>query len=125
MNAIKIALIATLTLAPSMLLAQASAPAPTPAAPPAATRTPGQHDYNINQRKSNQQGRIAQGVQSGKLTAGQTAHLEHQEAGINHEERGMRAQDNGHLTAQDRKTIHRQQNQESRRIYRDKHSTTK
>lgn len=27
---------------------------------------------------------------------------------------------NGHLTKQDRRTIHRQQNQESRRIYRDK-----
>ena len=43
------------------------------------------------------------------------------EAGI-YEERGMRAQDNGHLTTQDRRTINHQQNQESRRIYRDKHN---
>ena len=49
-------------------------------------------------------------------------HLEHQEAGINREERGMRAQDNGRLTRQDRSTLHKQQNQESRRIYRDKHN---
>ena len=56
------------------------------------------------------------------MTARETGHLEHQEAGINREERGMRAQDNGHLTHQDRKTIHHQQNQESRRIYRDKHN---
>jgi hypothetical protein len=48
--------------------------------------------------------------------------FEHQEAGINKEERGMRAQDNGHLTKTDRKTLHQQQNQESRRIYRDKHN---
>ena len=75
----------------------------------------------IAQRKENQQDRIANGVKNGQLTAGQTARLEHQEAGINKEERGMRAQDNGHLTKQDRKTIHAQQNQESRRIYRDKH----
>jgi hypothetical protein len=34
----------------------------------------------------------------------------------------MRAQDNGHLTKTDRKTLHQQQNQESRRIYRDKHN---
>ncbi|HTW62072.1 MAG TPA: hypothetical protein VMD55_09705 [Terracidiphilus sp.] len=87
----------------------------------AQTPTPGKHDWNINQRKGDQQQRIAQGVKSGKLTAGQTSRLEHQEAGINREERGMRAQDNGHLTAQDRATIHHQQNQESRRIYRDKH----
>jgi hypothetical protein len=84
--------------------------------------TPGQHDYNINQRKENQQDRIAQGVKSGRLTAGETARLEHQQAGINKEERGMRAQDNGHLTQADRKTLHQQQNQESRRIYRDKHN---
>ena len=30
---------------------------------------------------------------------------------------------NGHLTKQDRSTIHKQQNQESRRIYRDKHNS--
>ena len=34
----------------------------------------------------------------------------------------MRAQDNGKLTAQDRRTLNRQQNAESRRIYRDKHN---
>jgi hypothetical protein len=89
----------------------------------AQTPTPGRNDYNINQRKGDQQQRIAQGVGSGQLTAGETSRLEHQEAGINHEERGMRAQDNGHLTAQDRQTIHQQQNQESRRIYRDKHNS--
>ena len=93
-----------------------------PAAMIAQTPTPGAHDWNINQRKVAQQDRIAQGVRSGQLTAGETARLERQEAGINREERGMRAQDNGHLTAQDRRTIHAQQNQESRRIYRDKHN---
>ncbi len=88
----------------------------------AQTPTPGAHDYDINQRKAGQQGRIANGVKSGQLTAGETSRLEHQEAGINREERGMRAQDNGHLTKQDRQVIHAQQNQESRRIYRDKHN---
>ena len=87
-----------------------------------ATPTPGRNDYNVNQRKNAQQQRIGQGVRSGQLTARETGHLERQEAGINREERGMRAQDNGHLTAQDRRTLHHQQNQESRRIYRDKHN---
>jgi hypothetical protein len=108
MNLTKLALIASLTLAPAAIFAQ--------------TPTPGQHDYNINQRKIDQQDRIAQGVKSGQLTAGETGRLEHQEAGINKEERGMRAQDNGHLTKADRQTIHQQQNQESRRIYRNKHN---
>lgn len=104
----------SLCVTPAALLAQAPAPVPTP--------TPGQHDHDISQRKGTQQGRIGQGVQNGQLTARETGHLEHQEAGINREERGMRAQDNGRLTGQDRKTLHRQQNQESRRIYRDKHN---
>jgi hypothetical protein len=109
MNLARLALIATFTLAPAAVFAQS-------------TPTPGQHDYNINQRKTDQQARIAQGVRSGQLTAGETSRLEHQEAGINREERGMRAQDNGHLTRSDRRTLHQQQNQESRRIYRDKHN---
>jgi hypothetical protein len=109
MNLTKLALIASLTLAPAAIFAQT-------------TPTPGQHDYNINQRKENQQDRIGQGVKSGQLTAGETSRLEHQQAGINKEERGMRAQDNGHLTKTDRQTLHQQQNQESRRIYRDKHN---
>jgi hypothetical protein len=108
MNVTKLVLIASLTMAPAAIFAQ--------------TPTPGQHDYDINQRKVAQQDRIAQGVRSGQLTAGETSRLEHQEAGINREERGMRAQDNGHLTRSDRQTLHQQQNQESRRIYRDKHN---
>ena len=100
---------AALAFAPVALFAQA-----------ATTTTP---DPTIGQRKVDQQDRIAQGVKSGELTAGETSHLEHQEAGINKEESGMKAQDNGHLTAQDRKTINHQQNVESRRIHRDKHNT--
>lgn len=105
-------LASALVLAPAAMVAQTTSTTP----------TPGAHDYNINQRKVDQQDRIAQGVKSGQLTAGETGRLEHQEAGINREERGMRAQDNGHLTKQDRQTLHAQQNQESRRIYRDKHN---
>lgn len=112
MNIKQMVLTATLILTPAALMAQT--PVPTP--------MPGHNAYNINKRKGNQQKRIAQGVRSGQLTAGETSHLEHQEAGINREERGMRAEDNGHLTRQDRRTIHSQQNQESRRIYRDKHN---
>ena len=106
----------------ALALGLAGAPTATPAAPAQATPTPGRNDHNINQRKADQQGRIAQGDRSGQLTNGETRHLEKQEHGINKEEHGMRAQDNGHLTKQDRQTLHKQQNQESRRIYRDKHN---
>ena len=111
MNLKSALLTAAITLSPVAIFAQTT----TPAAP--------ENSATINQRKANQQERIGNGVKSGQLTAGETSHLEHQEAGINKEERGMRAQDNGHLTKQDRRTLTKQQNQESRRIYRDKHNS--
>ena len=76
----------------------------------------------INQRKDDQQDRIAQGVRSGQLTPRETAHLERQESRINREEHYMRAEDHGGLTTQDRRILTHQQNRESRRIYRDKHN---
>lgn len=104
-------LVASLVLAPSLLAQSTPTPTPKPA--------------TIGQRQENQQDRIAQGVKSGQLTAGETSHLEHQEAAIQTEKHAMRAQDNGKLTAQDKRTLTRQQNQESRRIYRDKHNGRK
>ena len=76
----------------------------------------------IQQRKENQQDRIAQGVKSGQLTPKETAHLEKKEAQINKEERKDRAANGGKLTPQDKKQITRQQNRESRKIYRAKHN---
>ena len=77
---------------------------------------------SIQQRKENQHDRIAQGVKSGELTAGETANLEKKEASINQEERDMRKLDNGKLTAADRTTINQQQNQLNKQIYQDKHN---
>ena len=77
---------------------------------------------SIQDRKENQQDRIAQGVGSGQLTAGETANLEKKEADLNQEERDMRKLDSGHLTAADRATLQQQQNQLSGQIYRDKHN---
>ncbi|MGA8368224.1 MAG: hypothetical protein ACLQMT_09195 [Candidatus Acidiferrales bacterium] len=76
----------------------------------------------IQQRKENQQDRIANGVQSGQLTAGETKNLEVKEAGINHEEHTMRSDDDGHLTSADRARLDNQQNHLSNNIYRDKHN---
>jgi len=76
----------------------------------------------IQQRKDNQQERIAQGVASGQLTAGETARLERREAALNHEERSMRAANGGTLTAGDRAVINRQQNRLSGNIYRLRHN---
>jgi hypothetical protein len=76
----------------------------------------------INQRKENQQDRIANGVASGQFTAGETANLEKKESNFNKEEKLMRSEDNGKLTSADRKVLNQQQNQLSKQIYQDKHN---
>jgi hypothetical protein len=89
--------------------------------PAAAQTTPAAAPATINQRKENQQDRIANGIQSGELTAGETRNLERKESTINHEEHDMRKLDNGHLTAADRATLNQQQNVVSKDIYKQKH----
>jgi hypothetical protein len=76
----------------------------------------------VNQRRENQQDRIAQGVRSGQLTARETANLEHKEARLNARVRDDREDHNGHLTARERANVNRTENHLSRDIYRDKHN---
>jgi hypothetical protein len=76
----------------------------------------------IQDRKENQQDRIANGVKSGELTAGETSNLEKKESNLNHEEKDMRSLDNGKLTAADKTTLNQQQNKLSGQIYQDKHN---
>jgi hypothetical protein len=79
-------------------------------------------DPSIAQRKENQQDRIANGVKSGQLTAGETGNLETKEAAINGETKADRAANGGKLTAAEKSKINGQQNQLSKQIYQDKHN---
>jgi hypothetical protein len=72
----------------------------------------------VNPRRENQQDRIAQGVSSGQLTAGETANLEKKEAAINQEVHFDRTLNGGKLTSAERKQVNQQQNQMSRKIYK-------
>ena len=76
----------------------------------------------IAERKENQQDRIANGVKSGQLTAGETSNLESKEAAINGETRADRAANGGKLTPAEKQQINQQQNQVSKQIYQDKHN---
>ena len=106
-----------LLLAGSVALAQSS----TPSNPPAQTKP----DPTIAQRKENQQDRIANGVQSGQLTAGETANLENQQRAINLESLADRQANGGKLTPAERQQVNREQNQASKNIYKDKHNAAK
>ena len=102
---------------PSQSQSGSSAPAAAPAATPAPAAKP-----TVAQRKENQQDRIAQGVKSGQLTAGETSKLETKEAAINGETKADRAANGGKLTSAEKTQINGQQNQLSKQIYADKHN---
>src|SRR5579863_1911453 len=79
-------------------------------------------DPTVNQRRENQQDRIANGIQSGQLTAGETKNLEGREANLNREIRDDRQADGGKLTSTEKQQVNQQQNNLSNKIYQDKHN---
>jgi hypothetical protein len=90
-------------------------------APSGSSATPAS-DPSIAQRKENQQDRIANGVQSGQLTAGETSKLETKQAAINGETKADRKANGGKLTPREKAKINGQQNRLSKQIYQDKHN---
>jgi hypothetical protein len=106
---------AAVLLLGTVALAQDSSSSSTPST---TTPKPGE----VAQRKENQQDRIANGVQSGQLTAGETSKLESKEAAINGETRADRAANGGKLTGAEKQQINQQQNKLSNQIYNDKHN---
>jgi hypothetical protein len=105
-----------------LLLAAGARAQNTPAPSTTTTASPSTQTPTVGQRKENQQDRIAQGVKSGQLTPGETAHLETKEAAINGETRADRAANGGKLTLAEKQQINGQQNQLSKQIHNDKHN---
>ena len=104
------------------VLAQDPSSQSSPAAATPAAATEKKPDPSIGQRKENQQDRIANGVKSGQLTAGETANLEKKEAAINKETKADRAANGGKLTSTEKAQVNKQQNQVSKQVYADKHN---
>jgi hypothetical protein len=77
---------------------------------------------SVNGRRYNQQGRIANGISSGQMTAGETKNIEGREAGLNKEIHNDRSANGGTLTPQERGQVNQQQNNLSHSIYNDKHN---
>ena len=90
--------------------------------PTSTQQTTDPKEGSVNDRRQDQQGRIANGVQSGQLTAGETKNLEGREANLNREIKDDRQADGGKLTTQERQQVNRQQNNLSKSIYQDKHN---
>ena len=90
----------------------------------AQTTTPNQpaKPATVNQRRQNQQDRIAQGVKSGQLDAKETANLETKEHKLNQEIHTDRSANGGKLTGKEHAQVNHQQNKLSNQIYKDKHN---
>ena len=82
----------------------------------------GGHRPSPSQREENQQDRIAQGVKSGQLTAGETAKLENNQRAINQQVKADRAANGGKLTAGEKAQVNKEQNRQSKNIYNKKHN---
>ena len=76
----------------------------------------------VNAREAKQQKRIANGINNGSLSAGETANLEKREASVQKQEQKDMAKHNGHLTKAEQRQLNRRQNHISNSIYKDKHN---
>jgi hypothetical protein len=72
------------------------------------------------QRNINQQNRIEQGVQSGQLTNKEASQLERGQAKVDRAE--ARAGADGHVNAREQARIQHRENNQSQKIYREKHN---
>lgn len=75
----------------------------------------------VGARLENQQDRIAQGIKSGQLTAGEAARLQAREVELRHEIGTDRNANGGKLTNAERKEINQELNGLSTRIYSERH----
>jgi hypothetical protein len=88
----------------------------------AAFQSVGSRQGIVAARGANQQQRIAQGVHSGQMTAGETRNVEGREASINRQAATDRAANGGHLTQQEHQQVNQRQNNVSKSINNDKHN---
>jgi Skp family chaperone for outer membrane proteins len=76
-------------------------------------------DPGVNARQHQQRDRIQQGVRSGELTRREAGGLAREQRAVRELEREY--QSDGVLTGTERRDLHQEQNQASRRIYNQKH----
>jgi hypothetical protein len=70
----------------------------------------------VNERLENQNRRIKDEVAEGEMSKAKAARLHREDRQIRQEERDMAAQNGGHITKQEQKTLNQQENKVSRQI---------
>ena len=82
--------------------------------------TPGTNTPRIDQRAVNQDGRIAEGQATGKLTSQEAANLEKRDAKLDADI--AKAKSDGTVTAAERKKLTKEENRNSKKIAKKKHN---
>jgi hypothetical protein len=72
--------------------------------------------HEVNQRLKNQNRRINNKVNEGKITNAEARNLHREDRGIRQEERTMARQNGGHITKQEQRTLNQQENTVSKEI---------
>lgn len=96
-----------------------TAPAPAPAATEskaAQWREAHPRRAEVNARLANQHRRIKDEVAEGEMSKAKAARLQREDRRIRQEERLMAAQNGGHITRQEQRTLNQQENAVSRQI---------
>jgi hypothetical protein len=75
----------------------------------------------VNKRLENQNDRIKEGVESGKLTKGQAQQLHQEDHAIRTQERAEAAEHGGHITKGEQRQLNREENRTSDQIHDEKH----
>lgn len=75
----------------------------------------------VNERLSNQNARISNGVKDGQLTHGEAKAMRADDRAIRAEERADAAVNGGHITQAEKRNLNRQENANSRAIYNGRH----
>jgi hypothetical protein len=75
----------------------------------------------VNSRLNNQNRRIKDGVEDGKLTKAQAQQLHQEDHSVRQQERAMAAQNGGHITKTEQRQLNQEENQVSKQIYEEKH----
>jgi hypothetical protein len=70
----------------------------------------------VNDRLGNQNRRISDKVEDGKMSRREAAKLHHEDHQVRREERAMASQNHGHITRQEQRTLNQQENHISRQI---------
>ena len=78
--------------------------------------------YHPNERMGNQDQRIANGLRSGQMTAGEASRADKTQSAIDQQVHNDRVANGGTLTPQERQQVNREQNASSRQIYNDNHN---